>query len=121
MKYIVLGFLLLYTTLYSDEIERIKSIVNDIQELRSSYRRAENEIVNYKKEIENLKKENLYLKKSNDTLVNDNKIKELKLLVKIEEKQKKICEIKIKKNQFPKLEMKEKYTFKSFKALDKSK
>jgi len=127
MKHVVLSFLLLYTTLYSDEIERIESIVNDIKELRSSYTRAKNEIVDYKIEIENLKKENVYLKKSTNSIVNnnkytlriaslENKIDELEVLLKNQKKSKKTCKLKIKKNQFPKLEMKEKYKFKSFKA-----
>jgi chromosome segregation ATPase len=137
MRYTILGFFLLFSTLNADEIQRIESIVNDIKELRSNYNRATNEIADYKIEITNLQKENTQLKEKSESNQNnekytlkikslENEILELKNQLKTKEKQTKICKLKrvsslktqtkVEKNQFPKLEMKEQYKLQSFEA-----
>jgi hypothetical protein len=140
MKLVIVIFLLLTVTINADEIQRIESIVNDITELRSSYKEAQNEIVDYKLKIKNLEKKNENQKETLKIYSNysekekkytseikslKNELKRVTTLLKTKEKSQKPCKLQrvyplknktiVAENRFPTLLLKDKYQVKKLK------
>ena len=133
--------LLIFLSLYSlqaDEIQRIESIVEDIEHLRNSYSKAQDEILMYKYEIHDLEEKNKILKSELESINEkdferekekkkiislENQVKKLENSVKTKEKENKILirknsilkqkclknQIKKDENQFPPLALQKKY------------
>ena len=137
-------FLLLYSLVHADEIQRIESIVNDIHKLRVNYTQAQEELIVVKHKLKSAEEKNSILEQdlklysnytqkefmyNNKITSLENQLKLAKIALKNKENEIKICKsstreiIKTKlivkkclnnqifeeKNEFPLLEMKEKY------------
>ena len=102
MKVILLLFFV--CSLYGDEIQRIDAIVSDIQQLRIDYNQSQNDLKSAQKRVKYLENK---LKMATNTL----KTKENESY---KYKEKKINNLNIQRNKFPKLKMRTKLIF--FKA-----
>ncbi|MDF1877121.1 hypothetical protein JHD47_04765 [Sulfurimonas sp. SAG-AH-194-L11] len=129
MKQLFTFFILCFTLLNADEVQRIESIVNDISKLRSDYTRVQSSLVEMEVRLEEEKEQNKIFQQEvklykNQILSLKNEIKSLNNAIKLKEKEK-IVEKVIKKivvvekclnkqtitedNKFPSLLMKEQY------------
>ena len=121
MKYILV-LVFLFSSSYSDEIQRIESIVKDITQLRKKYEISQEELnvkeLNEKKQNEKIiNLQNQIKSYKNRLIAKDNDIKKLKK--KKKKKQAKIKKVKVvdickpqkleNPNKFPKLILKKKY------------
>jgi len=121
MKYILL-LLFLFINSYSDEIQRIESIVKDIENLRKKYEIVQEELILKKENNDKLNKKIVTLEKQIKIYKKQLKNKEKELKSKKKNHKKEICKVKkvkqkiiykIKKseksNKFPKLMLKPEY------------
>lgn len=120
MKFILLALSLFSLYVNADEIQRIESVVADIQKLRFDYDKSQEDLSLAQEQIRDEKQKNTIL--LNELKKVENEIKDLKNQIKslenkslsksskkvtIKEKNQKCLENKIeKKNEFPKLQMK---------------
>ncbi|MEA1982253.1 MAG: hypothetical protein U9N39_01810 [Campylobacterota bacterium] len=127
MKSILLLLMVLFSSANANEVQRIESIVEDINRLRSDYAKLDDQLSVCKHNLKDEQEKNKILKKETDSL--NNQLKKANTLLKTKEKNCKIIKNRLNKktnnrvdtdkclntqiikseNTFPKLQMKEQY------------